>query len=58
MQVVLFDPMYDSYVPICTVAGAVVRVVRLRDGDWAVPHDELAAAFNSNTKLVVVRCPF
>eukprot|EP00884_Botryococcus_braunii_P006738 jgi/Botrbrau1/16065/Bobra.7_2s0036.1 len=56
-EVVLFDPMYDSYVPICTVAGADVRVVRLPDGEWAVPHEQLAAAFNSKTKLIVVNTP-
>lgn len=57
VQVVLFDPMYDSYVPMCTVAGASVRVVRLDERDWRVPRQELAAAFSSRTKLVVVYHP-
>lgn len=56
-EVVLFQPLYDSYVPIIRRAGAVPRFVSLRAPDWSFDPDELRAAFGPKTKLVLLNNP-
>lgn len=56
-EVVLLEPLYDSYLPIIERAGGVPRLVRLQPPDWALPRDELAAAFSPRTKLLVLNSP-
>ena len=56
-QVIMFDPMYDSYVSMAKRSGGVIRPVRLRLPDFSVPVDELAAAFSDKTKLLLVNSP-
>ena len=56
-EVVLFEPMYDSYLPMLRRAGATARFVRLRPPDWRVDPAELAAAFTPKTRAVVLNTP-
>lgn len=56
-EVVLFEPLYDSYLPIVRQAGAVPRIVRLQPPDWTIPEEDLRAAFGARTKLVVLNTP-
>ena len=56
-QVVLFDPQYDAYIPLCIANGGVPKVVKLNPSDWSVPHDQLAAAFNERTKFILINSP-
>jgi len=56
-EVVLFEPLYDSYLPIVRLAGAVPRLVRLEAPDWALPRAALAAAFSPKTRMVVLNTP-
>jgi N-succinyldiaminopimelate aminotransferase len=56
-EVVVFEPFYDSYVASVEMAGGVCRYVRLKAPDWSFDESELAAAFSSKTKLVLVNTP-
>ena len=56
-EVVVFEPLYDSYLPIIRRAGGVARIVRLNPPDWALPRDALAKAFGPRTKLMVLNSP-
>ena len=56
-EVVLFEPMYDSYLPMLRRAGATARFVRLDPPDWRVDPRALAAAFTEKTKAVVLNTP-
>lgn len=56
-EVVLFEPMYDSYLPMLRRAGATARFVRLQPPHWRVDPAELAAAFNAKTRAVVLNTP-
>lgn len=56
-EVVLFEPLYDSYLPIVRRAGAVPKLVRLEPPDWRLPMDQLTAAFSDRTKLVLLNNP-
>lgn len=56
-EAVLFEPLYDCYLPMVQLAGAVARPVRLRPPAWELPRAELAAACNEKTKLIVLNSP-
>lgn len=56
-EVVLIEPLYDSYLPIVRRAGGVAKLVRLEPPDWALPKDALAAAFSDKTKLLLLNSP-
>ncbi len=59
-EVVLFEPMYDSYQACIALAGAVVKPVLLRPsvgGRYEFDPDEFVAAFSARTKLVLLNTP-
>ena len=56
-EVVLLEPLYDSYLPIVRRAGGVPRLVRLVPPALELPRDELAAAFSARTKLILLNSP-
>ena len=56
-EVVLIEPLYDTYLPVVTLLGGVPRLVRLNPPDWALPHEEFAAAFSAKTKLLLLNSP-
>ncbi|MFT3724807.1 MAG: aminotransferase [Hyphomonadaceae bacterium] len=56
-EVVLFEPMYDSYLPMLRRAGATAQFVRLKPPHWRIDPRELAAAFNEKTRAVVLNTP-
>jgi aspartate/methionine/tyrosine aminotransferase len=55
--VIFFEPFYDAYVPDVLMAGAVPRVVRLHSPAWSFDQAELAAAFSSRTRLLLLNTP-
>lgn len=56
-EVLLFQPLYDAYVPQVLRSGGVPRFVRLTPPDWRISEEALAAAFTPKTKLVVFNNP-
>ena len=61
-EVVLFEPMYDSYAAGIALAGGVARPVPLRPpadgaGPWTFDPDELRAAITPRTKLLLLNTP-
>lgn len=56
-EVVLLEPLYDCYLPLVKLAGAIPKLVRLDPPDWALPIDELRAAFSDKTKLILFNSP-
>ncbi|MCW2246832.1 aspartate/methionine/tyrosine aminotransferase [Azospirillum fermentarium] len=56
-EVVLFQPMYDSYLPIIRLAGGIPRFVTLKAPDWGFTREDLEAAFTPKTKLIVLNDP-
>jgi N-succinyldiaminopimelate aminotransferase len=56
-EVVVLEPFYDSYLPIIRRAGGIPRIVRLMPPSWELPKEELAKAFTSKTKLIVLNSP-
>jgi N-succinyldiaminopimelate aminotransferase len=56
-EVVLIEPLYDSYLPIVRRAGGIPKLVRLTPPGWELPRAALEAAFSSKTKAIVVNSP-
>lgn len=56
-EVVLFAPLYDSYIPMIRRAGARPRVINLAPPSWNFTQQDLDDAFSSRTKLVVINTP-
>jgi aminotransferase len=56
-EVIVFEPFYENYGPDAILSGAQPRFVRLREPDWALDPEELAAAFNVRTRVIVVNTP-
>ncbi|MGC1412451.1 MAG: aminotransferase [Acetobacteraceae bacterium] len=56
-EVVLIEPLYDTYAPVVRLLGAVPRFVRLEPPDWALPRAALADAFGPATKAILLNSP-
>ncbi|MFC3676007.1 aminotransferase [Ferrovibrio xuzhouensis] len=56
-EVVLFQPMYDAYLPLVKRAGGVPKFVTLRPPHWRLDEDALKAAFSPKTKAVIFNNP-
>jgi aspartate/methionine/tyrosine aminotransferase len=56
-EVVVIEPLYDTYLPIIQLAGGIPKIVRLSPPDWKLPLAELAAAFSDKTKLILFNSP-
>ena len=56
-EVVVFEPMYDAYVPLIRRAGGIPRIVQLDPPHWQFSDDDLKSAFNDRTKLVLITTP-
>ncbi len=56
-ECVLIEPLYDTYLPVVKLLGAVPKLVRLSPPKWELPRAELAAAFGPKTKAVLFNTP-
>lgn len=56
-EVVLIEPLYDTYLPVVRMLGAVPKLVRLSPPKWELPRAELAAAFGPKTKAIQLNSP-
>ncbi len=56
-EVVMIEPLYDSYLPIVRLAGGIPKLVRLTPPDWSLPFDALEKAFSAKTKLMILNSP-
>ena len=56
-EVVVIEPLYDSYLPIIRRAGGIARPVKVTPPDWALPREALSDAFSERTKLIVLNNP-
>jgi N-succinyldiaminopimelate aminotransferase len=56
-EAVLFQPTYDSYLPMVRRAGGVGKLVRLQPPAWRFDRAALEAAFSERTKIVLLNTP-
>ena len=55
-EVVLVQPLYDSYLPMVRLAGGVPRFITLKPPLWAL-DDEALSVIGPNTKLLILNNP-
>jgi aspartate/methionine/tyrosine aminotransferase len=56
-EVVLIEPLYDTYLPMVRMLGGVAKLVRLEPPHWELPRAALAAAFGPKTKAILFNTP-
>lgn len=56
-EVVLFQPLYDAYLPLVRQAGGVPRLVTLTPPEWKLTEAALAEAFSPRTRVVILNSP-
>lgn len=56
-EVILFQPMYDAYLPLVRRAGGVPRLVRLTPPDWRLTIEALEAVATPRTRAVLLSNP-
>ena len=56
-EVVMFQPLYDAYLPLVQRAGGVAKLVRLEPPEWRITASALAAVASDRTRLVILNSP-
>jgi aspartate/methionine/tyrosine aminotransferase len=56
-EVVVFEPFYENYAPDAILSDARPRYVPLHPPAWSFDPQELRAAFNTNTKAIIICNP-
>lgn len=56
-EVVLFEPMYDAYLPLVLRAGGIPRFVTLKPPHFRLTEAALDAAFSTRTRLALFNNP-
>jgi len=56
-EIIIFEPFYENYGPDAILSGARPRYVTLHPPGWRYDPSELAEAFNSKTKAIIINTP-
>ena len=56
-EVVLFQPLYDAYLPLVRRAGGIPKLVTLKPPHWRFDRAMLENAFSDKTRMVVLNSP-
>ena len=56
-EVIVFQPLYDAYLPLIRRSGGVPRLVKLSPPHWRFDRAMLEAAFTPQTRFVVLNNP-
>ena len=56
-EVIVFAPVYDSYLPAIALQGGVARVINLRPPSFRPDWTEVAAAIGPRTRMIILNTP-
>ena len=56
-EVLLFQPLYDAYVPLVRRAGGIARFVRLEPPEWRITREKIEAALTPRTRCLIFNNP-
>ena len=56
-EVIVFAPVYDSYLPAIALQGGMARVVKLQPPGFRPDWAEAAATINARTRMIIVNTP-
>ena len=56
-EVIVFEPAFDSYVPVIELCGGIPVYIQLKFPDYSVDWDEVRDAISDKTKLIILNFP-
>jgi len=56
-EVIVFEPCYDSYVPLIKLHGGSVRYVEMKFPDYHIDWHEVRKLINSQTRMIIINSP-
>ncbi len=56
-EVIVFEPAYDSYVPVIKLHGGMVKYARLRLPDYHIDWQEVKKLISNRTRMIIVNSP-
>ncbi len=56
-EVIVFAPVYDSYLPVIELQGGTAKVIKLQPPGFRPNWDEVAATINGRTRLIILNTP-
>ena len=56
-EVLLFQPVYDSYVPAVLLSGGIPRFITLRPPTFGIDWDEVRGMVSDRTRVIVLNSP-
>jgi aspartate/methionine/tyrosine aminotransferase len=56
-EVIVFEPAFDSYVPVIELCGGTPVYIQLKFPEYTVDWDEVRAAVSEKTRLIILNFP-
>ncbi len=56
-EVIVFEPVYDSYVPAIELSGGTPIYLQLKGEDYRIDFNELQKVITSKTKMIIINSP-
>lgn len=56
-EVIVFEPAYDSYVPVVRMHGGIVKFAQLKLPDYHIDWNEVKKLISSRTRLIIINSP-
>lgn len=56
-EVIVFEPAYDSYVPVIKMNGGIVRYSSLKYPDYNIDWQEVKKLISSRTRMIIINSP-
>lgn len=56
-ECIVFEPAYDSYMPAVQLSGGVIKPIKLNNGDFSLPWDEIHKTVSEKTRFLLLNSP-
>ncbi len=56
-EVIVFEPTYDSYVPVIKLNGGQPVYIELKQPDFSIDWNEVKKAINARTRMIILNSP-
>ena len=56
-EVIIFEPAYDSYAPVVTLQGGMVKYAQLQAPDYSINWETFPALITGSTRMIILNSP-
>jgi methionine aminotransferase len=56
-EVIVFEPAYDSYVPVIKLHGGMVKYAQLKQPDYHIDWQEVMKLISNRTRMIIINSP-